>query len=497
MGKIICIDSFGGNVYAALAENGKLLEFHIEKAGNKKIVGNIYKGRVENVLNGMQAAFVNVGLEKNGYLYAGDLPMDKSELASGVGELPKLNLKAGQEIMVQAVKAPFGTKGARLSAVVSIAGRNLVYLPNFDFIGISRKIEDEKTREKLTAVIQKFKPQGAGFILRTAGAEASKKELTQEAEVLKKLYAETEENYRNAKPGDVVYTEGDLPTRLVRDINNKDIARVVVADEEIYRRLKTEAQKRKSDFFGKIELFSEPVDVFQKLGLSAEIDKLLRNRVELKSGAYLVIDKTEALTAIDVNTGKYVGDKSLEQTVFETNMEAAREIARQVRLRNIGGIVIVDFIDMESEEHRSAVVDELTVALKTDRVKCNVLGMTALGLVEFTRKKMRKESTSLLLKPCPYCKGDGRVFADDYVIMKLRTALLDLFHDGYAAAIVDLNENIANQVLNQSEIQKDAQYFAGKRVYLIPHKTYHNEYFRVRGDNSVVLDLPDNAIPLY
>ena len=224
----------------------------------------------------------------------------------------------------------------------------------------------------------------------------------------------------------------------------------------------------------------------------------MRNRVDLSSGAYLVIDKTEALTAIDVNTGSYTGMDSLEYTVFSTNLLAAHEIARQVRLRNIGGIIIVDFINMELEEHRQAVVNELEDALKADRAKCNVLGMDQFGLVEFTRKKKRKESISLLEKKCPYCQGDGVIFSNDYIILQIRAALLDVFADGYNSAIVDLNVEIMSYILQRGSLSRDVQkIWKDKRIYVIPHKTYHQEYFNVRGDNNLVLDLPDKAKILY
>ena len=495
MSKNIYVDSYGGSITAALAEDKKLLEYHIEKKNTKVIAGSIYKGVVENVLEGMQAAFVNVGLDKNGYLYAGDMIADKSDLNIDVPTT--LNIKPGDQILVQATKDPFGSKGVRLSSYLSFAGRYLVYMPNFDLIGISRKITDEKAREKLTEIMQKVGVKG-GFVVRTAAEFAKKNDLLEEAKYLYGLYTEVVEKYERAKPGEMLYTEGNLAVRMLRDVYTSEIDKIYVADKNLFDDIYQDASKRGKEVKNKVTLYSKGIDMFEYFGLSGEVDNLLRNRVDLENGAYLVIDKTEALTAIDVNTGSYTGFSNLENTVYETNLLAAREIARQVRLRNIGGIIVVDFINMENNEHRESTVNELIEALKSDRAKCNVLGMNELGLVQFTRKKKRKESISLMVKNCPYCKGDGVIFSNDYIVLKIRTALLDLFADGYTSAIVDLNVEIMSYILQRGALSKDVQkIWSNKRIYIVPHKTYHQEYFTVRGDNNPVLELPDKAILLY
>ena len=408
-----------------------------------------------------------------------------------------LDISEGDEIMVQAIKDPTGTKGARLTTHVSLAGKYVVYAPSLNFCSVSRKITDEEKREKLQKLIEGIKCKQGGFIARTASEYAKANDIKTEAKSLLARYEEILENYKTAKVGEEVHSESDLVMRMVRDVVTTDVEKVVVADKSIYERLKKLPKSR-----GKVkkilELYKGKIDVFKAYDLNDEIESLLHNKVYLSNGAYLIIDKTEALTVIDVNTGSFVGEEKLEDTVFKTNLLAAEEIARQVRLRNIGGIVVVDFIDMESEEHRVRLVQALEEYLKTDRLKCNVIGMTGLGIVEFTRRKKRKDISAILNKACPYCKGEGRILSNDYIVMKIRTGLLDLFQEEYKSAIVDLNVEICEFILKTGALKKDIEkYFTNKRVYLVPHKTYHQEFFKIKGDNEDVLSLPDNAIMLY
>lgn len=496
MGKNIYVDGFCGSIIAALAQDKKLLEYHIEKNGTTVIAGSIYTGRVENVIDGMQAAFVDVGLERNGYLYFGEPAYDGEDDPESVVQ-SVCNLKKGDLITVQAVKDPLGNKGVRLSTSLSFAGRLLVYTPDSKETVVSRKIENEKEKKRLVSLLSSLKVPG-GFILRTASARASKADVLSEAKYLYSLYTEVTEKAKNSKAGDVLYSEGNLAVRLLRDVYTSDIEKIYVSDATLFSEIRENAKKRGKDVFEKVTYFSLGADMFGYFGLSDEVDALLKNRVDLTNGAYLVIGRTEALTTIDVNTGSFTGGDCLETTVFQTNLLAAREIARQVRLRNIGGIVVVDFINMETEEHRNAIVCELEKALYDDRSKCTVLGMNQLGLVEFTRKKKRKGSITLLEKKCPYCQGSGSILSNDYIVLKLRGALLDLFADGYKSAIVDLNQDIMFYILQRGSLSKDvSKIWNEKRIYLVPHKTYHQECFSVKGDNSVVLDLPDKARLLY
>ena len=490
------MDKLGGNVVGALADGNSLIEYHIEKPKKNQVVGSIYKGRVKTLINSMQAAFIDVGLEKNGYLNVGETLVDKNLFGEGV--LPStLNLAEGDVIMVQAIKDPTGTKGVRLTNNVSLTGKYVVYLPTFSFNAVSRKITDEKARARLEKLISGIKHKEGGFIARTASEFAKPKDIKTEALALIKQYEEILEKYKTAEVCDVVYSDGDLVMRLIRDVLTVDVENIYVADKGIYDRLKN-LPKSRDKIKKKLKYFNKNVDMFKAFNLSEDIESLLHKRVNLQSGAYLVIDKTEALTVIDVNTGSFIGEEDLEETVYQTNCLAAKEIARQVRLRNIGGIVVVDFIDMQSEEHREELVNYLTEELKKDRLKCNVIGMTGLGIVQFTRTKKRKEISDYLNKSCPYCRGEGKILSNDYIVMKLRTALLDLFTEGFTSAIIDLNVEICDYVLNNGVLSRDVEKFwKDKRIYLVPHKTYHQEYFNITGSNEEVLSLSDKAIMLY
>ncbi len=496
MSKNIYFDKVGGNVICAVAEDKKLVEYQLEKCNKTQIVGSIFKGKVKNVLPGMQAAFIDIGLNKNGYLFVSDTLVDKTELEGGAVLPSILNLKEGDEIMVQAVKDPVGSKGARLTTNISFAGKYLVYVPDFEINTVSRKITNENSREKLAKTVTSLKRKCGGYVARTASENVKPSLLKQEAKKLNEQYEEVLKSFNTASVGDVLYSDGDIVMRILRDVVGTDVDKIIVADIDIYERIKS-LPKSRDDVKKKTQLFLEKVDVFKAFGLDKDVESLLHNRVELESGAYFIIDKTEALTVIDVNTGSYVGEDGLEQTVFETNILSAIEIARQVRLRNISGIIVCDFIDMESEEHRLALVEKLKEELSKDRVKCNVVGMTGLGLIEFTRHKKRKDLSSKLNKPCPYCKGEGTILSNDYIVMKIRTSILDTFHDGYSSVIIDLNVDICDYILKTQVLDKDVKkFFDGKRVYLIPHKTYHQEFFILKGSNDAILDLSDKAILL-
>ena len=489
------LDRIGGTVVGALANDNRLIEYHVEKIKKNQIVGSIYKGRVQNVLNGMQAAFIDVGLEKNGYLSAVDTLVDKNDFKDGV--LPTvLNLNENDEVMVQAIKAPTGSKGVRLSNNISLAGKYLVYLPNFSFNAVSRKIEGKKTRKKLEKLVNGIKRKNGGFILRTASENAKASEIKKEAELLIKQFEDVVEKYKKVSVGDVVYSDGDLVMRLIRDVVTLEVEKIIIGDKEIYERLKN-LPKSYDKIKKKIYYFSQNADMFIYYGLNEDVEKLLHKRVNLDSGAYFIIDRVEALTVIDVNTGGYTGEKDLEETVFQTNLLASKEIARQVRLRNIGGIVIVDFIDMQEEKHRKKLLEHLSEELKKDRLKCTVIGMTGLGIVEFTRAKKRKEIAEFLNKTCPYCRGEGKVLSNDYMVMKLRTALLDLFKTDYKTAVIELNVDLCDYVLTTSLLSSDIEkYFSGKTIYIIPHRTYHHEYFNVKGYFDGEFIPPDRAILL-
>ena len=298
--------------------------------------------------------------------------------------------------------------------------------------------------------------------------------------------------------GDEVYSESDLVMRMVRDVVTTDVEKIIVGDKVIYDRLKKLPKTREKVIKNKLEYFKGKKDLFTTYGLDEDVESLLHNRVNLSSGAYLIIDKTEALTVIDVNTGSFVGTNSHEETVFAVNLQAAKEIARQVRLRNVGGIVVVDFIDMVQEEHRQQVTQELKKYLELDKAKCNVLPMSELCITQFTRKRVGDDVQTILQKPCPHCVGKGFVHDDIFVITRLRGEILNCFANGYQSAIVDLNENIMKKILQERLFSIEARgRWKDKRIYFVPHKTFKEDYFTVYGDNAQVLNLPNNAQILY
>lgn len=493
MQKNMFFDYFGEECFAAVTEGGKLVEFHLDTGSGAEISGNIYKGRVVNVLDGMQAAFVAFGQEKNGYLYAGDIP---PESAGAPGIPNALQVRPGNEVMVQVSKSPIGKKGARLSMCLSFVGKNLIFIPSADFGAVSRKIEDEAERARLLSCCDKLRAGGGGFVMRTNARHADMRVLKEEAKYLRGLYAAALEAYKEAKVGELVYRDADIHARLLRDFDLADIDKIYIGDDATFSRADRAFQY--AGVRSKLVRYTGPREMFEFYGLEEQVYRLISHRVELENGAYLVFDQTEALTAIDVNTGKFIGDIALEDTAFSTNILAAREIARQVRLRNLGGIVVVDFIDMAGKDHRAAVVAELEHCLKEDRAKCNVVPMTELGLVQFTRKKVKTDVVSTLTARCPHCKGSGRVLSDSYITFRIKAAIKKCFAEGYESCIVELNAAVFAYILAQrrfTQLVRGA--WKGKRVYMIPHKTYHEEQFTVRGDNNPVLTLPDTAQLLY
>lgn len=406
MKREIVVDVRAGQTRVALLEEGVLVELYLEEGPGDRLVGNIYRGRVKNVLPGMQAAFVDIGLARNAFLHAGDLLPPGTPFLPGISDL----LKPGQEIVVQVVKEPMGTKGARVTTRITLPGRYLVLMPTVNYIGISRRIEEEEERERLRELALRCRPPGMGLIVRTAARGAAEEDLFREVEVLCALW---EKICRRAEehpvPG-LIHRDLELVQRTLRDVFTGDVHRLVVNSRAAYEAIMDWLELVAPALRYRVFL-REGEDLFWFYGLEPEIRRALARRVWLACGGYLVFDQTEALTVIDVNTGKYVGGASLEETVLKTNLEAAREIARQLRLRNIGGIIIIDFIDMSREDHRRQVLKVLEEELARDRTRTQVLGITQLGLVEMTRKKTRPSLAELLLRTCPCCEGQGRVQA--------------------------------------------------------------------------------------
>jgi ribonuclease G len=400
----------------AILEAGAAQELLIERSSSRGLVGNIYRGRVARVLPGMQSAFVDIGLERAAFLHVADIHEEGTELKKGGEARPiEKRLAEGQPLLVQVVKDPIGSKGARLSTQVSLAGRLLVYLPasfseTHPHIAISQKIEDEGGRVQLRDRLKALLPpdEKGGFIVRTLAERATEEELRADLDYLRALWTAIRGRSGGEAP-QLLYQDLWLAQRVLRDIVSPGTSRVLVDSRENHQKLVAFAERYMPQVAPKIEHYTGERPLFDLYGVEDEIEKALARRVDLKSGGTLVIDQTEAMTTIDVNTGGFVGSRNFDDTVFKTNLEAAQAIARQLRLRNLGGIIVLDFIDMQSEEHRAAVLEELKRALSRDRTRITVNGFTALGLVEMTRKRTRESLAHVLCEPCPVCAGRGAV----------------------------------------------------------------------------------------
>jgi len=393
----------------AVIEQGVTQEVHIERAASRGLVGNIVLGRVIRVLPGMQSAFVDVGGERAAFLHVADM---RGHRQNGEPAVPiERLLNEGQNLMVQVVKDPIGTKGARLSTQISIAGRFLVYLPMESHIGISQRIVDEEERAHLREKLQQLLPpeEKGGFIIRTVAETASDRELKADVDYLRRLWGDIQDRGRAAAPLTALYQDLNLSLRVLRDFVHDETARILVDSRETCQKMLAFGQDFTPNVAERVEHYTGERPLFDLYGVEEEIEKALARRVDLKSGGYLVIDQTEALTTVDVNTGGFVSGRSFDDTIFKTNLEAAQVIARQLRLRNLGGIIIIDFIDMDTEEHRNAVLNEFRKALARDRTHMSVNGFTQLGLVEMTRKRTRESLAQVLCEPCPVCDGRARL----------------------------------------------------------------------------------------
>ena len=403
---------------AAILENGVVQELHIERTSRRGLVSNLYKGRVSRVLPGMQAAFVEIGLERTAFLHAADIVRSSSDdtLANGAASLPPVEdirrlVNCGDDILVQVIKDPIGTKGARLTTFIALPSRYLVYMPRGEAIGVSARIEDEAERSRLKSLLGELLTDAAigGYIVRTAAQGASAESLREDMTYLAKLWEHVRARAAEVAPGTVVHEDLPLSLRVLRDELARGVSRVLVDSAREHARMREFAAAFMPEAVPVVEQYAGPRPIFDLNGVEEEIAKALDRKVPLKSGGHLVIDQTEAMTTIDVNTGAYVGHRNLEETIFRTNLEAAVSIARQLRLRNLGGIIIIDFIDMRDEPHRRAVLAALERALAPDRAQTHIVSLSPLGLVEMTRKRTRESLEHLLCEPCPGCEGRGFV----------------------------------------------------------------------------------------
>ena len=414
---------------AAVLDSGVLQEIYIERASRRGLTSNIYKGKVSRVLPGMQAAFIEIGLQRTAFLHARDIHQ-KVAVGNDLQDLPPGNIddlvNEGNDILVQVVKDPLGTKGARLSTYITLPSRFLVYLPKGSGVGVSTRIENPEERQRLRELVQGFIDENSrgGFIVRTAAEGAGFDELRADMVFLQKLWDVISEKALRTKVGKLVHEDLELPLRIMRDVTGREISRVLVDSENVFERMREFSRMFIPEMLPKLELYAEDRPVFDLHGVEDEIQKALDRKVLLKSGGYLIIDQTEAMTTIDVNTGGFVGHRNLEETIFKTNLEAAVAIARQLRLRNLGGIIILDFIDMEDEVHRTRVLEALQRSLETDNARTNVCEVSSLGLVEMTRKRTRESLENMLCEPCPTCEGRGRVKTSETVCHEIFREIL-------------------------------------------------------------------------
>jgi len=463
----------------AVIQQGVVQEVQVERASARGLVGSIYMGRVIRVLPGMQSAFVDIGGGRAAFLHIADIwgHRQNGEEARPIEKL----LAEGQNLVAQVVKDPIGTKGARLSTQVSIAGRLLVYLPQESHIGISQRIEDEEERLHLREKLQQLLPPDltGGFIIRTMAEAASDSELLADVEYLRKLWQDIQDKARSAAPAALLYQDLNLSLRVLRDFANDETARILIDSRETFQKVLGFALEFTPNVAERLEHYAGERPLFDLYNVEDEIEKALARRVDLKSGGYLIIDQTEALTTVDVNTGGFVGGRNFDDTIFKTNLEAAQVIARQLRLRNLGGIIIIDFIDMDSEEHRNAVLNEFRKALARDRTRMTVNGFTQLGLVEMTRKRTRESLAHVLCEPCPVCQGRGELKTAQTVCYQVLRELLrearqfdarefrilasqqviDLFLDEESQGLAMLSDFIGKPVSLQVESQYNQEQF--------------------------------------
>jgi ribonuclease E len=401
----------GERLQIAVIEDRDLVEHYVTKTGARSMVGNIYLGRVQNVLPGMEAAFVDVGRGRNAVLYAGEVSYDE-DVERGERRIEQA-LKPGQSVIVQVTKDPLRGKGARLTAQISLPGRYLVYVPDGGASGISRRVS-EAERERLRQILKKVRPSEAGVIVRTAAEGASEEDLAADLDRLKKIWEQVRRKARRARAPNTLYEEPDLEERVVRDVFSPAEFKEIVTDSgEVFERVSAYLRDVAPELVDRLRLHDGPLPVFEEFHVAEQIHKALERKVWLPSGGYLIIDRVEAMTVIDVNTGKHVGKTNLEETVVGTNLEAAAEIARQLRLRDIGGIIVIDFIDMLFERNRNQVIQTFQEALARDKTRSQVFDITPLGLLEMTRKKVSAGLLEVFSEPCPTCEGRGILLTHD------------------------------------------------------------------------------------
>ena len=500
---IINVTSFETRV--ALLENSSLAELHIERESDKGITGNIYKGRVTRVLPGMQAAFVDIGLPRSAFLYVVDVYRSDrgfEELLNGTPDVPvdmEQNNKSsdlqkprlaypiedllieGQEIPVQIVKEPIGSKGSRISSHISLPGRYLVYMPMVNHVGISRRIENEEERTRLKEIVHKIKPADAGFIIRTASEGADEEEIAMDMDFLSRVWDNIQKRMQHAAVPSLVHEDLSISLRAIRDLYSRDVERVVVDSRKTYESIMEFSETFMPQLKHSVEYYEREEPIFDAYGIEVEISRALGKRIWLKSGGYIVIEETEALVAIDVNTGRFVGKGNPDDTIYKTNLEAVKEVAYQIRLRNLGGIIIIDFIDMDRESDRDKILQAFKESLSKDRAKTNILSISELGLIEMTRKRVRENLSRKMGEPCPYCEGRGSIRSTPSLCYEiLRSIRREAMNSIGSKIIVLVHPDVATFLYDEErngveELEKQIK----KKIIIKIKDDLHHEQFEI------------------
>ncbi|MDY6878658.1 MAG: Rne/Rng family ribonuclease [Thermodesulfobacteriota bacterium] len=494
----------------ALVENGVVVELYIERTTGQELQGNIYRGRVVRVLPGMQAAFVDISLNRTGFLFVSDihkdlldlervmmpsqgriepssvdsdLEIDNSSRMEGTSFRIEELLQQGQTIMVQIAKEPLGNKGARLTTHISLPGRHLVLMPTVNHIGVSRRIEDVDEKNRLKAIVEEARSNDFGFIVRTVSEGVPPQKLKNEMEFLLNLWSDIQNKMKRGSNPGLLHKDLSISLRAVRDLFTREVDRLVIDSPEEYAKITEFIEAFAPKLKHSIGLYEDSEPIFDAYGIEMEISRALDNKIWLKSGGYIVIEMTEALTSIDVNTGSYVGKRNLEETILKTNLEAVKEIAYQLRFRNIGGLIVIDFIDMEKRGDRERVFDNLKEVLDRDRAKTNVLPMSDLGLIEMTRKRTRENLGRILTEPCFYCEGRG-------MLKSKKTVCYELFRDLERECAISYDSGEVRVLVNpdiedmireeEQETLMELEKMLNKPIVFIPKDNYHLEQYEIK-----------------
>lgn len=480
----------------ALLEDGALMEYRVER--EERVVGSIFKGVVQNVLPGMDAAFVDIGLERNAFLYVADIlteePSDNSPASVKRSELRRRKIKElirpGQQLMVQVTKGPRGTKGARVSTRIALPGRYVVLMPESTHVGVSRKLEDRSERERLRRIGDRICPEGFGMIMRTECEGHAEQELRNDVAFLVQLWNQVLQAAKRQRAPACVHRDQTLLYRTVRDMFGEEISRMVIDDPDEYEKVQMAADIVAPDLRDKVELYDKEVPIFDAFGIERDLERLLQHKVQLKSGGSLVIDEMEALTAIDINTAKQVGSTSLNETILKTNLEAAEEACRQLRLRDMGGIIVVDFIDMESANDKKKVLDAFTSRLARDRARTRVGRISSLGLVEITRKRTGESVTEAITDICPMCLGQGRIPSKETVSLWIERDLWRKINEPGNAYIIECHPAVVEALIGaDGENCEDLEHEIRRGIYIRANFDMEYEEYEIRTGTIEQFDL--------